>query len=190
MTIENLYCSPRASERRRARPSRCASIFLALTFVTLQTSGEELPAEAHYYPSESLRLADELAPQLARALSSCDAKAAEDVRRRANEFMYRRWNWDEHIEKLEQYRVCFQMLSDIAATSRIVTDRNLAAGQYRFVAGMFDANYQDCSRLEMPTAATESSLKLQWPERFGKEPERNACFAPRQYPPRESTGWQ
>jgi hypothetical protein len=103
--------------------------------LTLQASGEELPADARYYPSESLRLADDLAPQLAVALSSCDAKAAEDVRCPANEFMYRRWNWDEHIEELKQYRVCFQMLSDIAATSRIVTDRNLAAGQHRFVAG-------------------------------------------------------
>jgi hypothetical protein len=127
------------------------------------------------YPSEALKLADTLTPDLAASLKTCNVEAARSVHKRASEFIYKKWNWGANYEQLKPYRACFQMLSDIAAATQLVTNKSLNTPP-RMVAGLYDANYASCRRLADPSfQSTEVSGNMKWPDRFGAEPSKRPC---------------
>jgi hypothetical protein len=148
---------------------------LAAAMVSLGVAADT-PRPATAYPAEALELAATLVPELAESLRTCDAPAAQSIRDRANEFSYRTWNWGANIGELKPYRACFQMLSDIAATTRLVTDRSLGV-RPNMVAGTFDGNHAACRKLSDPAyqAQTKSTARLLWPARFGPEPTPGRC---------------
>lgn len=146
------------------------AMFLAPCVMAADTSID--PAA---YPSEALKLADTLTPDLAASLKTCNVEAARSVHKRASEFLYKKWNWGANYEQLKPYRACFQMLSDIAAATQLVTNKSLNTPP-RMVAGLYDANYASCRRLADPSfQSTEVSGNMKWPDRFGAEPSKRPC---------------
>jgi len=147
----------------------------AACFVAASAISAHTQINPSAYPSEALKLADTLAPELADSIKTCSIDKARSVHARANEFINKTWSWSAHYEQLKPYRACFQMLSDIAATTLLVTDR-LVNTRPNLVAGLFDANYAACRVLSEPTYRPVGvSGNMPWPARFGSEPSRKPC---------------
>lgn len=158
---------------KRAR-AHWLRVGVALTLTTAAMS-QDTPINPGAYPSEALKLADALAPELAASIKTCNLEQARSIHARTNDFLYKTWSWSAHYEQLKPYRACFQMLSDIAATTQLVTNRLLDT-RPNMVAGLFDANYAACRKLADPTyRALDVSENMKWPSRFGPDPGRKPC---------------
>jgi len=151
-------------------------LYIGITvLVTTSAISADTQINPGAYPSEALKLADTLAPELAAAIKACNVEKARSVHTKANDFIYKTWNWTAQFQQLKPYRACFQMLSDIAATTQLVTNRFLDT-RPNMVAGLYDANYAACRKLADPTyQAVGISGTMKWPSRFGPEPGKKPC---------------
>lgn len=161
---------------RRVQP---IAFMLASLFIQTALAADEPPTgiDASQYPTEALRLADSQIPELSSAIAACDADSARQIREKVNTFIYKTWNWNVHYERLKNYRVCYQLLSDIAAGTQLTA--KYGGARPRFAVGALDANYAACQKLADPKAAAPTvDPQLHWPKRLGNEPEAGHCRAP------------
>lgn len=135
----------------------------------------QAPIRADDYPAESLKMADALIPELADSLGTCDAKKALAVKDKILTFIYKDWNWNANYDQLKRYRVCYRMLSDIAATTQLVTNKFSSPSPYG-LAGPFDADYAACRKLADPSFELKGlAISAKWPARFGSDPNGMTC---------------
>jgi hypothetical protein len=133
------------------------------------------PVDARSYPSAALKLADSIVPELAHAIENCDAKKAQAVREQVLSFIYKEWKWNSNYDQLKPYRECYRMLSDISATTQLVTNKYSNLRPYA-VAGPFDASYAACRRLAEPGYELKGvEISARWPARFGTDPGEKTC---------------
>ena len=157
-------------------PSRSHWAHLTIAVLAMSSAmSADTSIHASEYPAEALELADALAPELADSIKTCSVEKATSVHERVQDFIYKQWSWNANYEKLKPYRVCFQMLSNIAATSRLITNR-FSSVRPHAVAGSFDANYAACRKLADPTFQLKGvSGNAKWPARFGPDPGGKPC---------------
>ena len=156
--------------------SRSHYLYLAIVIVAASSAiASDISINPSRYPTEALELADTLTPELADSLKTCNVEKARAIHEKANAFMYKKWNWNSNYEQLKSYRACYQMLSDIAAATQLVTNPLLDA-RPNMVVGLYDANYAACRKLADPTfLSTGVSGNMKWPSRFGAEPRKRHC---------------
>ena len=150
-------------------------LLIGAALVSTSFAADAPPLDPSSYAAESLTLADRLVPKLSASLRACDVAGARAVHEEVNAFLYKQWDWHANYERLKSYRPCYQMLSDIAATTQIVTNSQLAA-RPNHVAGLFDSNYASCGKLKDPSLPLPKGHgAMKWPQRFGAEPSRGQC---------------
>jgi len=156
--------------------SACLFPFFGVAIGFALSSGLAADTEINpsLYPPEALKLTDALIPKLAESLKTCNAEQARAVHAQVNDFIYKQWNWTANFTQLKSFRACFQMLSDIAATTQLITNKSLDV-RPRMVAGLFDANYASCRKLVEPGYSTNTTGNMTWPNRFGPEPPKKHC---------------
>jgi hypothetical protein len=157
-------------------PFRSCRMFLAAPVLLMSSAiSAEQPTNDTQFPSQAIKLADALAPELADAIKTCSVEKAKSVNDDVQDFIYKQWAWSTHYEKLKPYRVCFAMLMNVGATTRLVTNR-FADAQPHAVAGPFDANYAACRKLADPSFDLKGIVgNAKWPARFGPEPSGKPC---------------
>ena len=154
---------------------RSAVTLAVLIVATSPGKSADVTINASEFPVAALQAADELIPKLAEALKSCSIEDARAVHEKVHDFVYKQWGWNANYEKLKPYLVCFRMLSNIADTTGLITNRYSVIFP-RAVAGPFDANYSACRSLADPSYDLKGVvINAQWPERFGAEPRGKRC---------------
>lgn len=150
-------------------------LFAATLSFAIYPALAQAPIRAEDYPAAALKVADALIPALAESLGSCDVKKAVAIKDQVLTFIYKEWNWNANYDQLKRYRVCYRMLSDIAATTQLVTNK-FSSPSPSGLAGPFDADYAACRKLADPSFELKGiAISAKWPARFGSDPNGKTC---------------